>query len=188
MAHQGEFYTPFKGRFSPADDMAEIGSASKPVKNITATALTTATLAASGAATVGGALTVTGALAAGSLSGPINGPVFNALASTTLTATHVGGTIIAPVDGAYTMPAAATFPGGRITVITGVASAGTGVRLTRAGSDTLEGKTTPAGTVAITGATTYTNTGASDVVGDHVTMVSDGVSKWWAVAQSGTWA
>jgi hypothetical protein len=187
MATSGEFYSPFKGRFVPSDDMAEIGSAVNPVKNITATALTTATLAASGAATVGGALTVTGALTAGSLAGPIIGPVFNALASTTLTGTHVGGTVIAPVDGAYTLPAAASFPGGRITVITGAASAGTGVRLTRAGADTIEGKTTVTGT-ALTGNTTYTNSGASDVVGDSVTLVSDGVSKWWMVAQSGTWA
>lgn len=188
MSHMGEFYNPFKGSFVPADDVAQIGTAAKPVNKVTATTVAATTATVSGAATVGGALTVTGALTTGSIAGPINGPVFNALASTTLTSTHVGGTIIAPVDGAYTMPAAASFPGGRITVITGVASAGTGVRLTRAGSDTLEGKTTPAGTVAITGATTYTNSGAGDVVGDHVTFVSDGVSKWWAVAQSGTWA
>lgn len=32
------------------------------------------------------------------------------------------------------------------------------------------------------------NTAASNVVGDSVTMVSDGVDTWWLVAIQGTWA
>lgn len=187
MSHMGEFYNPFKGSFVPADDVAQIGTAAKPVNKVTATTVAATTATVSGAATVGGALTVTGAFSAGSQAAPILAPVFVDLASTTLTSAHVGGTIIAPVDGAYTLPAAASFPGGRITVITGVASAGTGVRLTRAGSDTIEGKTTTTGT-ALAAASTLTNAGASDVAGDFVTLVSDGVSKWRVVGQSGTYA
>ena len=42
MATSGEFYSPFKGRFVPSDDKAEIGSTAKPVNVITATTVVAA--------------------------------------------------------------------------------------------------------------------------------------------------
>jgi hypothetical protein len=124
----------------------------------------------------------------GSVSGAATGVVTLAAASRTLTIADSGAVLVAVVDGAYTLPAAAAAPGMIVTIMTGVASAGTGVRITRAGSDVINGKTTSAGTTAITSATTYTNSGASDVVWDYVTLISDGVLGWYSIGQSGTWA
>lgn len=95
-----------------------------------------------------------------------------------------GRLCIGVVDAVYTLPAPTA--GVWYTIVTGVASAGTGLAIT-ATSTLIQGKTTSAGTVAITNATTITNSGASDVVGDYVTIRSDG-TKWWVVGQSGTYA
>lgn len=111
-----------------------------------------------------------------------------ATASRALVAADSGKLLVAVVDGAYTLPLAAAVPGAQFTVMTGVASAGTGVTITRAGADVINAKTTSAGTVAITGATTVTNTGATDVVWDYMTLRSDGVAGWYSVGQTGVWA
>lgn len=136
---------------------------------------------------------VTGNLT-GNVTGNVNNPkryssVQLAKASGALTTADCGTLIVAVVDGAYTLPSAATAGAGAIiSVMTGVASAGTGVVITRAGSDTINAKTTSAGSTAITGATSVTNSGATDVVWDYMELVSDGVDKWYSVGQTGTWA
>lgn len=58
-----------------------------------------------------------------------------------------------------------------------------GFTVTAAG--TIHAKTTASGT-AVSG-TTLTNTQATAVVGDSITLVSDGTA-WWPVGQSGTFA
>jgi hypothetical protein len=120
--------------------------------------------------------------------GPVRVNVNIAAPSQALLAVNSGDVYIAVVDGAFTLPLAAAAPGAEFTIITGVASGGTGVTILRAGADVMNAKTLPAGGTAITGATTITNTGASDVVWDRMTMKSDGVAGWYAVEQSGIWA
>ena len=95
-----------------------------------------------------------------------------------------GRLCIGVVDAVYTLPAPTA--GVWYTIVTGVVSAGTGLVIT-ATSTLIQGKTTSAGTTAITDATSITNAGASDVVGDYVTIRSDGTN-WWVVGQSGTYA
>lgn len=140
-------------------------------------------------ATIG---TVTGNLT-GNVTGDVTGTVTGAATllpatagptSGALTAAMSGRLCIGVVDAAYTLPAPTA--GVWYTIVTGVASAGTGLAIT-ATAAVIQGKTTSAGTVAITNATTITNSGASDVVGDYVTIRSDGTN-WWVVGQSGTYA
>jgi hypothetical protein len=119
-------------------------------------------------------------------------PVVVAAPSQTLTAAMAGATLIGVVDAAFILPLAADMPGKAFTFITGAVSGGTGLTITRAGADTINMKTFPGNatgvTVAITAATVVTNAGASDVVWDMVTLVSDGVNRWIAVSQVGIWA
>ena len=177
MATSGVFYDPVKGRLVPSDDMAEIGSSVQPFKNVTATTLT--------GAVVGN---VTGNIT-GNVTGNVTG--YSTLevdtagpTSGALTTAMSGRLCIGVVDAAYTLPAPTA--GVWYTIITGVASAGTGLTITATGPF-IQGKTTAAGTTAITDATTLTNSGASDVVGDYVILRSNGTS-WWVVGQSGTYA
>lgn len=184
MATSGEFYSPFKGRFEPSDDTAEIGSAAHPVK-----ALTVGTVTASGAVTVGGTLGVTGAITAtGGVTGDVTGsattlPTTAGPTSGALSVAMSGRLCIGVVDAVYTLPAPTA--GVWYTIWTGVASAGTGLTIT-ATSTLIQGKTSPTGTV-LADKTNLINSGASDAAGDFVTIRSDG-TKWYVVAQSGTYA
>jgi|TARA_R100001530_G_scaffold73266_1_gene51673 hypothetical protein len=58
------------------------------------------------------------------------------------------------------------------------------------GTDTIQAKATndDGAVVAPAGGTGIKNTAASNVLGDYITLVSDGVSQWYTVAQSGIWA
>lgn len=179
----------FKGAFVPADDLSDIGTTDKPVRNIV-----------SKAATVTGTLTASGGVT-GNITGNVTGNVTGSatkmagvnLAVATpkiVTAAESGQVFVGVVDCAFTLPtAAAAGNGAYYTFITGVASAGTGLTITRSGSDTIDGVTGSSLTpTAITNATSLTNSGASDVKGDYVTLVSDGVSKWLMINVVGTWA
>lgn len=116
-------------------------------------------------------------------------PAVNLAAPTqALLAVNSGDIYVAAVDAAFTLPLAKAAPGAEFTIITGAASAGAGVTILRAGSDLMNAKTLPAGGTAITGAALLTNTPASDVVWDRITLKSDGNINWYAVEQSGIWA
>lgn len=165
----------------PQGGTANIGTPLRPINDIQAKTLT-----ASGAVAVGGTLTVTGAVtASGGITGSANqlpstaGPTSGALG-----VADSGKLCIGVVDAVYTLPAPTA--GVWYTIVTGVASAGTGLVIT-ATSTLIQGKTTSAGTTAITNATSITNSGASDVVHDYVTIRSDGTN-WYVVGQSGTYA
>lgn len=111
-----------------------------------------------------------------------------AKASGTLTVADCGTLIVSVVDGAFTLPTAALAgAGATMSIMNGALSAGTGVVITRGGTDTLNAKASIAG-AAITNATTLTNAGASDVLYDLMELTSDGVDHWWSTNQSGTWA
>jgi len=123
-----------------------------------------------------GAIDATTALELPSTAGPTSGA---------LTAAMSGRLCIAVVDAVYTLPAPTA--GVWYTIWTGVASVGTGVVVT-ATSTLIQAKVSnAAAAAAITDATSITNTGATDIVGDQVTIRSDG-TRWFVTSQSGTWA
>ena len=131
---------------------------------------------------------------ASGMTGNVSAPVTLSAATQTLKAAQSGQMFVAAVDAVFTLPLASTMPGGTFTIVTGAASSGTGVVVTAAAGDIITAKTFPGNatgvSVAITTATggSITNTGASDVVWDRVTLRSDGVTHWYAVEQSGIWA
>src|SRR6266480_5735811 len=118
----------------------------------------------SGTTTISGTLNTTGAVTSSRL------PTVNLAAATQgLTAAQSGQTFVGAVDAVFTLPAAATVGAGiHYYIVTGVASGGTGLRCTANAADTLfaAGVTTGAGG-------NITNSGATDVNGDGVHLVSD---------------
>lgn len=103
-------------------------------------------------------------------------------AAKTLTAAESGGIFVTTAaDVVFTLPA--TAPGLVYTIITGVASAGTGTSVSPAAADQIQGN-------GFTGADNKDaiNTGATDVVGDAITVVGDGTDGWWITNVIGTWA
>ena len=92
-----------------------------------------------------------------------------------------------------TLPRAARSPvGTHFSFIYGASTAGTGSLdiVPESTADTLLIKTREdAGTsIAPAAGTGVTNTSGSHVIGDHITLVSDGVSQWYMAGQSGLWA
>ncbi len=110
--------------------------------------------------------------------------VNSAAATQTLTAAQSGQTFVGAVDAVFTLPATATVGAGvHYHIVTGVASAGTGLRVTANAADDIfaAGVDTAAGG-------SITNSGATDVIGDHVTLVSTGAGRWVGINSRGTWA
>ncbi len=81
----------------------------------------------------------------------------------------------------WTLPAATT-AGLIFTFITANTTAG----FTLTGAQVIHAKTSATGT-AITTTTTLTNTQGTAVVGDHISIISDG-AVWWITSQSGIFA
>lgn len=137
----------------------------------------------SGATTVSGAASFTGTVA---FTNAPTGPDISTVntsdlvgATVVLTAADSGKTLInVSTSGSpsWTLPAAAN--GLMYTFVCGNTTAG--FTVTAAG--TIHAKTSASGT-AVSG-TTLTNTQATAVVGDTITLVSDGTA-WWMTAQSG---
>ena len=107
----------------------------------------------------------------------------------TLTAAESGTVMIATKASAtqtYVLPSAAT-AGLIFTFVCG--SAAGEILIDPAGSDTISVKAANAGAnVTPAGGTGVKNTAATNVLGDFVTLVSDGVTGWHAIAQSGVFA
>lgn len=172
----------YTGKLIGADDTAQIGSAERPA------VIEAKTITASGAITASGGVT-------GAVTGTVTGSAskfagVNLAVATpkVLTAAESGQVFVGVVDCAFTLPSAATAGNGaHYHIITGVASAGAGVTVVRAGSDTIDGRVSPTG-ATITAAATLTNTAGTDVKGDSVWLVSDGVSKWTMIGITGVWA
>lgn len=111
-------------------------------------------------------------------------------ATKTLTARESGKLVIATKASAtqtFTLPAA-TVEGCEFTFKCGHASGE--ILITPAGSDVIQAKATGDGGADITpaGGTGIKNTAASNIIGDFITLIADGVLTWRTVAQSGTWA
>jgi len=107
-------------------------------------------------------------------------------ANVTLTAADSGKVYVnSAADVVYTLPDA-TPPGMKgvfYTFVTLTISGGTGVSISPAATDKIQGK-------GITAADDkdYVNSGATDAVGDLVQVVCDGVDGWIVLAERGTWA
>jgi hypothetical protein len=135
-----------------------------------------------------GATTITGALA---VTGTITGPRTTAFttsalvgATVVLTASQSGGTfqnVSTSGSPSWTLPAPAL--GLEFTFLTGNTTAG--YTITSAAA-VIHAKTSATGT-AITSTTTITNTQATAVVGDAITIVCDGTA-WWIKSQTGIFA
>lgn len=146
-------------------------------------------LVAAGANTLSGATTISGALSVTGTAAFTTAPTGPVVKSTTQSAL-VGATVVLTAadsgkvfqnrstsgSPSWTLPAAAN---GLVYTFT-TANTTTGFTVTAAG--TIHAKTNAAGT-AVSG-TTLTNTQASAVVGDAITLVSDGTA-WWVTAQTG---
>lgn len=86
----------------------------------------------------------------------------------------------------FTLPAAST-AGLEYTFICG--NAGGELKILGIAGNTINCKTAAAGTVlSIAADTGIKNTAATNIVGDTITLVSDGVTFWYAVSQNGIFA
>lgn len=99
-----------------------------------------------------------------------------------LTAADSGAVVICTAaDVKVTLPSTAL--GLFFTIVTGVASGGTGVQVDPAAADQIIGAGfTPADNKDAI------NTGATDVVGDAITVVGDGAAGWYVTDVVGIWA
>ena len=86
----------------------------------------------------------------------------------------------------YTLPAATSKA--QFTFVCGHADSE--ILVNPAGTDVISLKATEdAGAhIIIAGGTGIKNTAATNVLNDHITLASDGVSKWYMIGQSGIWA
>jgi len=112
-------------------------------------------------------------------------------ATATLTEADSGKVTIATLSSGtqtFTLPAAARV-GQRFTFVCGHASGE--ILISVATGDNIVGKTDggSAGTgIATATSTGIKNTAATNVVGDFVTLVSDGVTTWYMTSVAGVWA
>lgn len=147
-------------------------------KTLTAPSMTTATITSGGLAITAGAVT-----------GLKNNPAIFAAGGDTLTVARSGEVIIAneAATQVFILPAA-TSAGVYFTFVCG--NAGGQISLDPAGADTVSLLTDDSGTAIVSTATTGTvlNTAATNVVGDTLTIVADGVSRWYMISQNGIWS
>jgi hypothetical protein len=86
----------------------------------------------------------------------------------------------------FTLPAAST-AGLQYTFICG--NAGGEIKILGSAGDTINCKAANAGaSVSVAADTGIKNTAATNVLGDTITLVSDGVTNWYGIAQSGIFA
>jgi len=147
---------------------------------------TTKDVTLAGTNTLSGATSFTGAT-----NGVRNTPqIYLTEATTTLTSAESGKVVIATKASAtqtFTLPAA-TVAGATFTFKAG--HAGGEILVDPAGTDVIQAKATNDAGADVTpaGGTGIKNTAGTNVIGDYITLVADGVSKWYTVAQSGIWA
>ena len=162
-------------------DRLRLGTATKrwlsaDVATVTAAAVTAA------AATFTGA--TTGVRQTGTVTAAATLTVTAAMSGTSFICTAAAGTQV------FTLPAAVT-AGLVYTFICGAGAAGGEIRVGVASGDNIVGKTSGAqdGTGLVSTATTglLLNTAGGNVVGDFVTLVSDGVTTWYMRGVAGAW-
>lgn len=139
---------------------------------------------------VRGALRVDGAATFRSTMSGVRGDSEIQTGDDTLTAAESGKIIKAEKSSAtqtFTLPAA-TEKGCVFTFICGHASGE--IKIGPAGSDKIKCKATndAGASVAPAGGTGIKNTAATNIIGDYITLIADGVDQWDCIAQSGIWA
>ena len=110
--------------------------------------------------------------------------------SLTITPAMAGKTIIATEAGVqtFTLPNAATMPGARLTLINGNAGGEILITPSATGILSIKGLVDHSTSVVPAAGTGVKNTAATNVLGDHITIESDGVLTWHEVAGAGIWA
>lgn len=88
----------------------------------------------------------------------------------------------------YTLPTAASAPGGTFSFICGSAAGEILVTPQAAEQISIKGLVDHSTSVKPTAGTGVKNTAATNVLGDHLTLKSDGVLTWHEVAGAGIWA
>lgn len=112
------------------------------------------------------------------------GTINLAAATQALTAAQSNEHFVGVVDAVFTLPAAAPATKGvRYTVSCGGASAGVGLSISPDAADHIRG----AGLTAVDNKDLI-NPGATDVIGDCVSLDCDGVDGWIITSVAGTWA
>lgn len=108
-------------------------------------------------------------------------PITLAQGTGAVTAAQSGGVFVCTVDAVITLPSTAA--GLTYTFINGALSSGTGLSISPAAADNI----ISTGLTAVDNKDLI-NSGATDVVGDCVTLVGDGVDGWIVTNMRGTWA
>jgi len=112
-------------------------------------------------------------------------------ATLTLTAAMNGKTHVATLGSGTstaTLPLAATYPGYRATFICGSAAGEILINPNAADQISAKGLVDHSTSVKPTAGTGIKNTAATNVLGDHITLISDGVNTWHEVSGAGIWA
>lgn len=166
---------------------ATLDAQSGSLVNLSGTNTIDGTSTISGATTVSGAATVAsgGSLTFASGSKQVS-QVQTKATNYTVLASESGATFIASAaDVVFTLPATAA--GLVYRFINGSVSAGTGLSVSPNASDKIMGSCDG---VAFTAADDKDaiNTGATDVLGDSITLIGDGADGWYILASTGVWA
>lgn len=161
--------------------MAETRNFYQPVR-------VTGTLTVTGASTLTGAVTTAGTLTASG--GSVRQVQTLAAGSQTMTTAMANRVVIATEAGVqtFTLPTAASLAGSAYTFVCG--NAGGEILVTPNAADQISSKglVDHSTSVKPTAGTGIKNTAATNVLGDHITLVSDGVLTWHEVAGAGIWA
>lgn len=165
------------------------GNTTKEILDLSTTQTVTGNKTFSGSTAISGALTLTGAVAG------VRDSVSVTLADTVAITTAQSGTVFictkTSATQVLTLPAAAT-AGLCYTFVCGAGAAGGEIQVAVGTGDNIVGKTHAAndGTGLVSTVTTglLKNTAATNVVADMITLVSDGITTWYSIAQTGVWS
>jgi len=125
-------------------------------------------------------------MTAGKTDGLRTNLVIDTTAAVSPTLAQSGTVFVATASsGAYAVTLPTGPPAGiTYTFVTG--HAGNEIAITAEGTDTIYALADDSGASINDGV--VTNTGGTNILGDRITIVSDGVSAWWAISQAGVWA
>ena len=150
-------------------------------------------LTVSGAATLSGALTVSGATTMTATPPAITRKTVVNLVPTTVALTIADSPLVsvqtlATGTQTYTLPLASASAGAVFSFVCQHASAEILVNPNVLDQVSIKGLVDHSTSVKPVAGTGVKNTAASNVIGDHLTLVSDGVLTWYEIAGAGIWA
>ena len=151
-------------------------------------------VAVNGALTVSGAITASGGLASGAaIPAPSSTRQVEVVASgdktvSTVMASRLFLATAASGTQTFTLPLAASMPGAPVSFACGHASGEILINPNVADQISAKGLVDHSTSVKPAAGTGIKNTAATNVLGDHITLVSDGVLTWHEVSGAGIWA